>query len=217
MSVIKNLISEFENFTLNIPFLEIADQGITVIQGESGSGKTTLLQTLIGIHNPQKPWEWLYKGEDLSRVAMGERRMGVVFQSYDLFPHMTAEENVLIVMKARHESRKRFEMYEKISDYKKQLNLDRCWNTEAQLLSGGEKQRIAFLRAVVSNPRMLLLDEPFSALDEKLRVESRATLKNFIQQFDIPVLLVTHDQQDVDALAQHKIQIHNGQVAEKTK
>ncbi|MGZ3724918.1 MAG: ATP-binding cassette domain-containing protein [Pseudobdellovibrio sp.] len=217
MSVIKNLISEFDNFTLSVPNLEISDQGITVIQGESGSGKTTLLQTLIGLHTPEKPWEWLYKGEDLSRMPMGERRMGVVFQSYDLFPHMTAAENVLIVLNARHERRQRFEMTEKLKDYKKQLNLDRCWNTKAQLLSGGEKQRVAFLRAVVSNPRMLLLDEPFSALDEKLRVESRSTLKSFIQQFDVPVLLVTHDQQDVDALARHKILIHNGQVLEKTK
>lgn len=212
MSYIKNLVSEFDGFTLAVPYLEIADHGVTVLQGESGSGKTTLLQTLIGLSVPQQSWEWNFKGENLSQMPVGDRRLGVVFQNYDLFPHLSAEENISLVMKARHSHSSLPELLKKIEQYKNQLNLNKCWQTQAQKLSGGEKQRVALLRAVVSNPRMLLLDEPFSALDEKLRIESRETLKNFIQQFDIPVLLVTHDKEDVEVLAQYRIYMQNGSI-----
>lgn len=212
MSLVKSINFKLGSFELTIPQLEIADVGVTAIQGESGSGKTTLLNVLMGLHNP-KGWEWLFKGTDLAKLDVSERRLGVVFQGYDLFPHLTAQQNIEVVLKARYSQKQNQQVQlSKLVEASEQLKLDKCWNTKAENLSGGEKQRVALLRAVFSNPRMLILDEPFSALDADLRNESRQILKNFIHKLEIPVLLVTHDAEDVAALAQHSLRMKNGRI-----
>ncbi|MCC2678747.1 MAG: ABC-type thiamine transport protein ATP-binding protein [Pseudobdellovibrio sp.] len=211
MSLIKNLTYKEGDFSLEVPQLELADSGVTSIQGPSGSGKTTLFNIMTGIL-PLNGWSWNFKGEDLAKLPVAERRLGVVFQNYELFPHLTAAENVAIVASARNKGIDAA-LKEKISHYQKTLQLEKCWNTKAALLSGGEKQRIAFLRAVVSNPRLLLLDEPFSALDEKLRAESREMLRIFLKEVSLPVLLITHDAEDVKALAQYHLNIRDGRLS----
>lgn len=212
MSLVKNINLKLDSFELAISELEIADQGVTAIQGESGSGKTTLLNVLIGLHKPTA-WEWLFKGADLARLEISERRLGVVFQGYDLFPHLTAQQNIEIVLKARYPKKQDQQIQlSRLAESAEQLKLQKCWNTKAESLSGGEKQRVALLRAVFSNPRMLILDEPFSALDPNLRSESRMILKNFIHKLEVPVLLVTHDEADVSALAQHSLRMKNGRI-----
>jgi ABC-type sugar transport system ATPase subunit len=212
MSLVKNINFKLDSFELAITQLEIADQGVTAIQGASGSGKTTLLNVLIGLHKPAG-WEWLFKGVDLARLEMSERRLGVVFQGYDLFPHLTAQQNIEIVLKARYAKKEDQQMQlSKLAEAAQQLKLQSCWNTKAENLSGGEKQRVALLRAVFSDPRMLILDEPFSALDPDLRNESRTILKNFIHKLEVPVLLVTHDEADAAALAQHSLRMKNGRI-----
>ncbi len=211
MSLIKNLYIKLDNFELNIPELSIPDSGVTAILGSSGSGKTTFLKTLIGLYQP-KGWIWEFKGETLSRLEIGARRLGVVFQSYDLFPHLTAEENILLVLNARNSENDRNLVNKKLQKYKFELNLEACWETPAQKLSGGEKQRVALLRALVSNPRILLLDEPFSALDTDLRAEARRMVKELINHLEIPVYLITHDKEDVDSLAQSVIHMRNGSI-----
>lgn len=211
MSHIKNLYIKLDNFELNIPELSIPDSGVTAILGSSGSGKTTFLKTLIGLYQP-KGWIWEFKGETLSRLEIGARRLGVVFQSYDLFPHLTAEENILLVLNARNSENDRNLVNKKLQKYKFELNLEACWKTPAQKLSGGEKQRVALLRALVSNPRILLLDEPFSALDTDLRAEARRMVKELINHLEIPVYLITHDKEDVDSLAQSVIHMRNGSI-----
>ncbi|MBY0553721.1 ABC transporter ATP-binding protein [bacterium] len=213
MSHIKNLRFKLDNFELDIPELNIPETGVTAIQGSSGSGKTTFLKTLIGLHQPSG-WSWIFKGEELSRLSISKRKLGVVFQTYDLFPHLTAEENIFLILKARHEEQNHNEMHKQLQKYKSQLNLESCWKTLATNLSGGEKQRVALLRALVSNPRMLLLDEPFSALDSDLRVEARRTVKELIQQINIPVYLITHDQEDVNTLANHVIKMKAGKITQ---
>lgn len=211
MSSIKKLVFKTGRFELNIPELEIPAHGVTALTGPSGSGKTTLLKVLLGLHQPQG-WEWQSEGAALHTLPLAERRMGVVFQGYDLFPHMTAEENILLVLKSRHPGKKREQMLQQLELFKEQLGLSSCWKTNAHDLSGGEKQRVALLRALVSAPRMLLLDEPFSALDSELRGEARALVKKIISQLNIPVLLVTHDRADVEELAHHEIQLVSGRV-----
>ncbi len=211
MSLIKNLIVKNGNFELNIPHLELSDTGVTALLGPSGSGKTTLIKTLVGLHSPTG-WSWNFKGEHLHRLQIGERRLGVVFQGYDLFPHLTAEENILLVLRARHSEKERAAVMEQLYSYKKNLNLTSCWHTRADDLSGGEKQRVALLRALVSNPRLLLLDEPFSALDPELRTEARLTVKNLIHELKIPVYLITHDAEDVKMLADHSLAINHGRI-----
>ena len=211
MSFIKNLIYKVDDFELSIPSLEIPDEGVTALQGPSGSGKTTLLNIMVGIEIPQS-WEWNFKGEKMHELEISQRRLGVVFQSYDLFPHMTAEENILIVLHARVADDRLAAAKERLERYKSKLDLQKCWTTKAANLSGGEKQRVALLRAVMSEPRMLLLDEPFSALDANLRDESRRSLKEFLDSVSVPVFLITHDKADVDALASKLIRIEAGKI-----
>ena len=211
MSSIKNLYIKLDNFELQIPELHIPESGVTAIQGSSGSGKTTFLKALIGIHQPVG-WTWTFKGQILSELSMSERRLGVVFQSYDLFPHLTAEQNVLLILNARNKNDMRDAIHREMQEYKEQLNLNLCWKTNANKLSGGEKQRVALLRALVSNPRLMLLDEPFSALDIDLRKEARCVVGALIKKLDIPVYLVTHDEEDVRSLAQNLIRIQNGKI-----
>jgi sulfate transport system ATP-binding protein/putative spermidine/putrescine transport system ATP-binding protein len=208
MSVIKNLHYKLDQFSLSVAELEISDSGVTSIQGPSGAGKTTLFNILIGLL-PLAGWSWTFKGEDLAKLQISERRLGVVFQSYELFPHLTAFENIQIVLNSRHQKVDQA-LLDKVSRYRRTLQLEKCWQTKAALLSGGEKQRVALLRAVISNPRMLLLDEPFSALDENLRSESRETLRGFLQEVDVPTLLITHDMEDVMSLSQHRLFLKDG-------
>jgi ABC-type Fe3+/spermidine/putrescine transport system ATPase subunit len=213
MSHIKNLSIRFENFELDIPELNLAENGVTAIIGSSGSGKTTFVKTLIGFHRP-KAWSWKFKGEDLANLSISDRRLGVVFQSCDLFPHLTAEENIFLVLNARHGLEQRADMREMLQKFKLKLNLESCWQTLASQLSGGEKQRVALLRALVSNPRILILDEPFSALDSDLKMEARDIVKELIQQINIPVYLITHDQEDVKALANYIVRMKSGKITD---
>lgn len=209
MSLIKNLHYKFEGFELSAESLEIPDVGITVLQGPSGSGKSTFLNILIGLEKPQS-WQWNFQGDEISALPIEERRLGVVFQSYDLFPHMTSEENVILVLKARHPKEQWPQQIDKLQELVRELGLLKCWNTRAQYLSGGEKQRVALLRAVISNPRLLLLDEPFSALDAENRTEARQVLRAFIERVRVPALVVTHDEEDVRALAHSVFHVRQG-------
>lgn len=213
MSSIKNLRYKTEGFVLDIPELQLPESGVTAIMGHSGAGKTTLLNILVGLAQPDTDWQWLFKGEALHTMRMEDRRIGVVFQSYDLFPHLSAEENVLLVLRSRHKGKRTAEAMQKLEALKKTLSVEGCWKTQAQKLSGGEKQRIALLRALMSNPRLLILDEPFSALDAELRAEARSLVKDVISQLEIPVYLITHDQEDVSAMAQQKVVLSAGKVS----
>ncbi|AGH96304.1 ATP-binding cassette domain-containing protein [Pseudobdellovibrio exovorus] len=213
MSSIKNLRYKTEDFVLDIPELQLPESGVTAIVGHSGAGKTTLLNILVGLLKPDTDWQWTFKGEDLNKMRMEDRRIGVVFQSYDLFPHLSAEENVLLVLRSRHRGNHYSEAMQKLEVLKKTLSVESCWQTRAQNLSGGEKQRIALLRALMSNPRLLILDEPFSALDPELRAEARSLVKNVISQLEIPVYLITHDQDDVLSMSQQRVILSAGKVS----
>lgn len=212
MSSIKNLRCKSGNFELEIPALELPDEGVTAITGPSGAGKTTLLNVLTGLQEAPG-WEWIFKGEALHSLPVAARRLGVVFQSYDLFPHLSAEENVLLVLRARHRGAARVAAFAELERFRGQLNLESCWRTRAGDLSGGEKQRVALLRALMSDPRALLLDEPFSALDSGLREETRTLVKSVIGRLRIPVFLVTHDERDAELLATHRVRLAQGRLA----
>lgn len=210
MSEIKNLQKDYGGFVLQIPRLTIPDKGLTVLWGASGSGKTSLLRHLIGFET-SKGMTWEFNGEDLCRLSVRERCLGVVFQSYDLFPHMSGRENVEFALQARGLTYGQVE-----KDWQRlcsRLQLENFWNRNAALLSGGEAQRVALARALIPQPRMLLLDEPFSSLDEQLKEEARDLLRGLLVDVRIPVLLVSHDPRDKE-LADHVIRMANGQVLE---
>ena len=209
MWIIKNLKYKLGNFFLDIPYLDSKNAKVNVIMGASGSGKTTLLNVLMGIYQPAD-LSWVVDGVEMADLAINQRQLGVVFQSYDLFPHLTAEENIKLVMQARNNwsnfSQQEMQKYQDI------LNLKSCWQTRAENLSGGEKQRVALLRAIMSKPRMLLLDEPFSALDQNLKDESRDLVSRLIEALDIPTILITHDKYDLEAFKGRLVRLESGKV-----
>jgi ABC-type sugar transport system ATPase subunit len=209
MSHVKNLLRDYEGFKVDIPSWEISDTGVTALWGPSGSGKTSVFRLLIGLE-PCPGLAWTFGSEDLAKLPAPARRLGVVFQSLELFPHMTAEENILFAAKVRHvpagETRRR------LSELALDLRLTDFLQRKAALLSGGEAQRVALARAVIGRPRFLFLDEPFSSLDAELRVEARGLVRQAIERLQIPTLLITHDQEDLRALAQHVVKIKNGRL-----
>ncbi|UXR64871.1 ATP-binding cassette domain-containing protein [Bdellovibrio bacteriovorus] len=211
MSLVENLHRDYGDFKLSINQWEILDEGVTVLWGPSGSGKTSVFRILLGLEDCPG-MKWTYQGVDLARLKTPDRHLGVVFQTLDLFPHLTAEENMMFAARARKvdAAKAQARMKELVGTLKMESFLQR----PASVLSGGEKQRVAISRAIMGEPRLLLLDEPFSALDQELREESRKLVKNVIEQEKIPTLLVTHDQRDVEVMANKITTIRNGQLVE---
>jgi ABC-type sulfate/molybdate transport systems ATPase subunit len=209
MSVVEGLVQTYPGFTLEIPRWEIADQGITALWGPSGSGKTTAFRILIGL-DPCATLRWNFKGEDLARLSPPDRQLGVVFQTLELFPHMTAAENILFAARARRLSED--ESRTRLKSLADDLHLGNCLERKASVLSGGEAQRVALARAVIAHPRFLFLDEPFSSLDAQLKSEARTLVKNLIGKLGIPTLLITHDEQDLSALASSVVRLRDGRL-----
>ncbi len=207
MAYIKNLKYTFDNFTLNIPSLEIKEHEVTVLMGPSGAGKTTLFNLITGFIS-YSDWQFEMNGVDLAKKEISERNLGVVFQSFELFPHLTAKENVELIMQAR----KTQNDTANLEKFKTILKLEGCWNTKAQVLSGGEKQRVSLLRAIMAKPQMLLLDEPFSALDEANKEEARKLVKSVLDETNITTLMISHDLRDADYYGQNLVQLENGQI-----
>ncbi len=209
MSVVEHLNKKYDGFEIQIPRWEILDQGVTALWGPSGSGKTSVFRVLLGLEScPGLKWSW--GAEDLAQLPTPKRNLGVVFQTLDLFPHLTAQQNIYFPVKARgiaaDLAEKRFG---KLNDV---LKLKSFLNRKAELLSGGEKQRVALARALMSFPRMLFLDEPFSALDESLRGDARKLVKLLLQETQTPAVLITHDERDLEALAQKVTKIEKGRI-----
>jgi ABC-type Fe3+/spermidine/putrescine transport system ATPase subunit len=209
MSVVEHLNKKYDGFEIQIPRWEILDQGVTALWGPSGSGKTSVFRVLLGLEAcPGLKWKW--GTEDLALAPTPERRLGVVFQSLDLFPHLTARQNIFFAAKARKVAADQAES--RFSRLNQVLHLQTFLERRAELLSGGEKQRVALARALMSFPRMLFLDEPFSALDESLRSEARSFLKQILTETGIPALLITHDERDLEILSQKVTRIENGRI-----
>jgi sulfate transport system ATP-binding protein/putative spermidine/putrescine transport system ATP-binding protein len=211
VSLVENLFKNYGDFKIDIPSWEILDEGVTVLWGPSGSGKTSVFRLLIGLESAVN-FKWTFQDYDLAKLAVPQRRLGVVFQTLDLFPHMTAEENILFAARAREIPEA--QAHEKLRELAQVLQMNSFLNRPVRVLSGGEKQRVAIARALSGNPRLLLLDEPFSALDQELRHESRDLISRVIRKEKIPTLLVTHDPLDVEVLANKVSTIRQGQIVE---
>lgn len=209
MSLVENLIRDYGDFKVEIPRWEIADQGVTALWGPSGSGKTSVFRLLAGLE-PCPGLKWSFKGEDLAALPPPQRRIGVVFQSFELFPHMSAEENILFAARARLISDA--DASKSLLRLTESLRMEGYIKKKASVLSGGEAQRVALARAVIGRPRILFLDEPFSSLDAELRERARLTTKSLIHELGIPTLLVTHDQKDLELLADTTVKIRDGRL-----
>jgi ABC-type sugar transport system ATPase subunit len=202
--------------------VELPEGGITVLIGPSGSGKSTLLQLLAGLLHPTAG-KILFDGEDVTGIPTERRDVGVVFQSYALFPHLTVRENIAFGLKtgrrrfsARSSRRRpsRHALEARVWDAAALLGLERLLDRRPGQLSGGEQQRVALARAVAPRPALLLLDEPLSALDARLRRSLRAELASLLRKLGTTVFYVTHDQEEAMLLADHLVVLHEGRVAQ---
>lgn len=206
-----HLKSKKENFSLDIEVDFI--KGITGIFGPSGAGKTTLLHLLVGLERPDEGFVEIDERRivDTSKgiwEPARNRNIGYVFQEGRLFPHMTVRKNLLFGTSYIRKGKQLIEFVELVG----LLELNELLDKRPKQLSGGEKQRVAIGRALLSSPKLLLMDEPFSSLDVKLRRQIIPYLIKINQKFDIPMLVVSHDLPDLLSLTRELFLLKNGRV-----
>ncbi|HSV53734.1 MAG TPA: ABC transporter ATP-binding protein [Burkholderiaceae bacterium] len=177
--------------------------------GPSGCGKTTTMRAVAGLLEPTAG-QIVLDGEDITRVPAHQRNIGLVFQSYALFPHLSAYENVAFGLRLRKVEAA--ELHERVLAALKAVGLASFEQRLPAQLSGGQQQRVALARAIVIRPRMLLLDEPLSNLDAKLRVEMRSELRRIQRELGITMLYVTHDQDEALSLSDRIVIMREGHI-----
>lgn len=207
---LKNLTKKFGEFiAVNNVNLSIKEGEFVTILGPSGSGKTTLLTLIAGFNNPTSG-EIYIDGENVSRLPTEKRNIGIVFQSYALFPHMTVFENVAFPLQVRKISKN--EIKSRVNDALKKVRLDDFGHRRINELSGGQQQRVALARAFVFEPSTLLLDEPMSALDRKLRQDLQVEMRKLHEQLRITTISVTHDQEEALTMSDKILILNNGAI-----
>ncbi|NLT20687.1 MAG: ATP-binding cassette domain-containing protein [Syntrophomonadaceae bacterium] len=210
---------ELWHFNLQVSFEVFAGQ-VLVLWGPSGAGKTTVLECLAGLRHPDEGQislnkKLLFSSIDRINLPSRKRRIGYLFQNYALFPHMTVGEN--IDFGRRYQSDKDFSYQRWRKDLMEAFGIGHLITRYSYQLSGGEKQRVALARAMAVRPDLLLLDEPFSSLDHETKLDLRHELNAVKKTWDIPVVLVTHDREDADALGDCIITIDHGQMIQSQR
>ncbi len=180
--------------------------------GPSGSGKTTILRMIAGLENPDSG-EIIIDGKVVNDVPASERGIGFVFQNYALFRYMTVYDNVAFGLKVQKVDKKK--IHARVMELVKLVGLEGLEKRYPSQLSGGQRQRVAFARALAPNPQVLLLDEPFAAIDAKIRQELRSWLKEMIEKLGITSIFVTHDQDEAIEVADEIIITNAGQIEKK--
>ena len=186
--------------------------GITTLLGPSGSGKSTVLRVVAGLEQPDSG-QILFGDDDVTNLPAQKRGLGFVFQSYALFKHMTVRRNIAFGLGVRKVARQGGDR-RKVDELLSLVQLDGLGERYPPQLSGGQRQRVAFARALAIEPKMLLLDEPFGALDAQVRVELRDWLRRFHDEHHVTTLLVTHDQEEAAEVSDHVVVMHEGRVAQ---
>lgn len=198
--------------------LDVPEGRLVSLLGPSGSGKTTLLRILAGLEFPDRNDEGTieFHGDDVTNVPAGKRGVGFVFQHYALFKHMTIERNIGFGLRAkpRRERPGNDAISARVKELLELVQLDGLGKRYPSELSGGQRQRIALARALASEPRVLLLDEPFGALDAKVRKDLRRWLRVFQEEIKITTVFVTHDQEEALELADEVVVMNNARIAQ---
>jgi multiple sugar transport system ATP-binding protein len=189
--------------------VSIVDGEFFALLGPSGCGKTTLLRTIAGLEQATEGTVAI-AGRDVTRVEPGRRRVAMVFQDYALFPHMTVAQNIAYPLRVRHEPRARQRSV--AEETSAGLGLAGLLERRPGQLSGGQQQRVALARAIAMNADLLLLDEPLSNLDARLRLEARTFLKRLQRELGVTTVFVTHDQAEALALADRIAVMESGQI-----
>ena len=209
---IENVVKRFGKDTIiNGLSLNIKEGEFFTLLGPSGCGKTTLLRMIIGF-NSIEGGEIKLDEKLINNIPTNKRNMGMVFQNYAIFPHMSVKDNVAFGLKRKKMSKQEIE--EKVNEILKIVKIDHLKDRMPVKLSGGQQQRVALARAIVIHPEVLLMDEPLSNLDAKLRVEMRNAIKRIQQQIGITTVYVTHDQEEALAVSD-RIAVMNGGVIQQ--
>lgn len=211
---VKNAIKHYGSFTaLNDVSVSIERGEFVCLLGPSGCGKTTLLRLIAGLADMDEG-EISLEGQSLTTVPARHRDFGIVFQSYSLFPNMTISENIGYGLKIRNTPTD--QIAERVTELLNLIKLPDIGQKYPGQLSGGQQQRVALARAIAVDPRVLLLDEPLSALDAKVRGELRDEIHQLQRSLGIPTLMVTHDQEEALALADKIICMNHGVVVQSS-
>ena len=215
LSLKKQLRTGVGPFTLEVGFRSAAQR--LVLYGPSGAGKTQTLRMIAGITPPDSGWVRV-AGRTLFDAAAGlnlspqQRQVGYVFQDYALFPHLTVRQNIAFALRRGWRNPLRREPLPEADRWIEQFGLKEVAAQLPHQISGGQRQRTALARALVTRPTALLLDEPFAALDKALRHRLREELLELQTSLQLPLLLITHDEDDVDRLAQEVVHLDAGRV-----
>lgn len=209
---LKGVRKDFGTFTaISHIDLDIPSGELIALLGPSGCGKTTTLRMIAGLEVPTDG-QILFDDDDVSEVPVQERNVGMVFQRYALFPHMTVEKNVMFGLKVRGTPAAEIkERLEKILDV---VQLEQFRERFPAQLSGGQMQRVAIARTLITNPSVLMMDEPLANLDTKLRGEMRRFIRDLQQRLNITTIFVTHDQVEAMELADRVAVIFDGKLAQ---
>jgi sulfate transport system ATP-binding protein len=218
MSVeVKNVTKKFGSFTaLDNVSLKVESGELVALLGPSGSGKTTLLRTIAGLEFPDNTAEAqvLFYGEDVTNIPASQRKAGFAFQHYALFRHMTVFENIAFGLRVRPKTTRppENEITARVEKLLKLIQLEPLGQRFPSQLSGGQRQRVALARALAVEPKVLLLDEPFGALDAKVRKELRRWLRQLHEEIHITTLFVTHDQEEALEVSDRVAILRDGKI-----
>ena len=208
--LIDNLSKNFGSFlALDHVNLEIKTGSLVALVGPSGSGKSTLLRIIAGLDTPTQGRIWL-TGQDSTFLSIQEREIGFVFQNYALFTHMTVYENIAFGLDIRYTCSSI--ILNRVKQLLKLIQLEKLADRYPTQLSGGQRQRVALARALAIEPKVLLLDEPFGALDIKVRKDLRNWLRRLHEQVPITTIFVTHDHQEALEVANEIVLFKQGRI-----
>jgi sulfate/thiosulfate transport system ATP-binding protein len=189
--------------------ISVPDGSLTALLGPSGSGKSTLLRVIAGLEVPDSG-RVLIEGEDVTSRPARQREVGFVFQHYAAFKHMTVADNVAFGLKVR--KRPKAEMRARVDELLALVGLAHLGKRYPNQLSGGQRQRMALARALAVEPRVLLLDEPFGALDARVREELRAWLRRLHDEVHVTTIFVTHDQEEAMEISEQIVVVNDGRI-----
>lgn len=216
MGVSFQIVKKLDRFSVDMEYS--FEEGVLVIQGESGAGKTTVLNCIAGLKQPDRgriAIDGRIVFDEKTNVPVKKRQIGYLFQNYALFPNMTVGKNVIYGIKNKEEywdRKKRKELLEYADYIMDTFQITHLQKRYPEKISGGEKQRVALARAIVTRPKLLLLDEPFSALDVKTKEVVYEEFASFKKSLGIPTILITHDPQESKLFADHKIFMKDGKI-----
>ena len=210
MLELKNIVKKYgNNVILDDISLQIKKGEIVSILGPSGSGKTTLLNLILGITDISSG-KIIYDGEDITNVPLEKRGFNIVFQDYALFPNLTAYENIVYGLR----NKPGISTEQDVQDFIRLLGLEEHLNKRISQLSGGQKQRVALARTMVMKPKILLLDEPLSALDGVIKESIKSKIKEIAREFSLTTIIVTHDPEEALTLSDKVLIINDGEIAQ---